>query len=166
MREKAPDKAGAVLIVYVLYCRISIRKQRIPFHQFIDMGAHFCDHAFIFYIRQDGFNHFSNLQHQVFLGAARSDGRRAQADARSLEGRARVERHHIFVYRNVGRYQRLFCHFACQVGIFRAQVYQHGVVIRAAAHDGKATVHQGLCQGGSILFHFAKSLRKPQPWRQ
>ena len=108
---------------------------------------------FVVYVGQNGFNHLGNFEHQVFLGTTGCDGRSTQTDAGSLESRAAVKRNHVFVYGDVGRYQRFLGNLTGQIGIFAAQVHQHGVVVRTAGNNSEATVHQGLCQDSGIFLH-------------
>ena len=55
-------------------------KQRICLHCFVDAGTNLCNHFFIIHVRKNGFNHFSDFEHQVFLGTTCSDGRSTEAD--------------------------------------------------------------------------------------
>ena len=56
-----------------------------------------------------------NLQHVLFLEAAGSDGRRANAKAGGGEGATAVEGHHVLVHGNIGTDQFFLCDAACQV---------------------------------------------------
>nr|GFD32019.1 hypothetical protein [Tanacetum cinerariifolium] len=81
-------------------------------------------------------------ERNAFDQAAGSYGRRANSDAAGHKRRLVVERHHVFVNRDVGLHQGVLGQLAGQA--LRAQVNQHQVIVGAARDDVVATVQEFL----------------------
>lgn len=54
-------------------------------HRVVDAGTDAGDYLFVGGCVEDGFYHFGDFHHEVFLGAARRDGGSAEAYAACLE---------------------------------------------------------------------------------
>ena len=104
-------------------------------HLAVHLGAYRGNHALRLRRLQHAVDEFHYPRHLVLFQSAGGDSGCTEAQARGLECRARVERHHVLVGSDVGCYECFLCHFARQVGIFRPQVHQHAVVVRTAGDN-------------------------------
>ena len=107
-------------------------EHRTGIHHRIDFFLHFCNDVFIVDIRQDPVDHVDDHFHILFFQSPGCDSRSSDTDTGSLERRTAVERHHVFVDRNVGFYQGVFSFFTGQFREFGPQVDQHAMVVCSA----------------------------------
>ena len=107
----------------------------------------------VFRVVENGFNHFGNQQHEVFLRTTSRHGWSTKTNTAGLESRTSIEWHHVLVGCDVSSHESLLCHLTRQVRILRAEVHQHRVVVCTARADEEATVDECLSQCGSILLH-------------
>ena len=103
-------------------------------------------------------NEVGDLQHFLFLHAARSDRRRADADAARLENGICVERDRIFVHRDPGAIKNLLRFLT--VDFLGAKIDQHQVVIRSARNNSVTVLGeasgQRLCIQDDLPLIFAE----------
>ena len=111
---------------------ILVCKQGVFLHLLVYTSANACDYLLVVYVREYGLNHFGDFAHELLLGTTSGDGGCTETDTRSLEGLARVERYHVLVYGDVGRYESLLGYLTREVGVFLAEVNEHAMVVCTA----------------------------------
>ena len=97
-----------------------------------------------------------DLGHLGFLQATGGHGRRAEANAGGLEGRAGLERNRVLVAGDVGLIERLLGDLAGELRELGAKVDEHEVVVGAAGVDLVAASGHGGGEGLGVLDDLAR----------
>ena len=130
-----------------------IGEEGIALHGLVDLGAHLGNHLLVLGIIQHFLNPGGNLNHQVFLGTACGDGWCSKTDTAGLEGATTVKWHHVLVHRDIGSDEGVLCDLTSQIGILRAQVNEHRVVVGTTADNAETTLHKLFGQHLGILLN-------------